>query len=236
MTPDHIVVLTGAGISAESGVATFRDSGGLWEKHAIEDVATPEGFARDPDLVHRFYNDRRAQLDQVDPNPAHQALARLQRAHPATVTVITQNVDDLHERGGVVEPIHMHGALREVRCIACDRVHDWTGPTGRDTICPSCKMAGTIRPNIVWFGEMPFQMDRIFDALRAADLFLSVGTSGTVYPAAGFVSEVARLGRAHSIEINMEPSDGASLFRECRHGPAGTLLPALVEELLDRAE
>lgn len=229
----HIVILTGAGISAESGVDTFRDAGGLWEKHAIEDVATPEAFARNPDLVLDFYNARRAQLQTVDPNAAHRALARLQQAFRGRVTLITQNVDDLHERGGFQGAVHMHGELKAVRCQSCGAVHHgWAADQSRDTACPTCG-AQALRPHIIWFGEMPLFMERIADALAEADLFLSIGTSGQVYPAAGFIQEIRARGVAHSIEINLEPSDGASLFEECRHGKAGELVPAFVEEILD---
>ncbi len=228
----NIVVLTGAGISAESGVRTFRDNGGLWEEHRLEDVATPEAFARDPDMVQRFYNQRRAQLNTVEPNPAHTALARLQAEFDGTVTIITQNVDDLHERGGAEDVIHMHGELGKVRCRACAGVFAFHGDCDQDTKCPACARAPALRPHIVWFGEMPFHMDVIADRLEACDLFISVGTSGNVYPAAGFVTNVQAVGRAHTIEVNLEPSEGASLFAERRHGKAGDLLPLLVDELL----
>ncbi|UTW58537.1 NAD-dependent protein deacylase [Kordiimonas sp. SCSIO 12603] len=229
----NIVILTGAGISAESGVATFRDNDGLWEKHRIEDVATPEAFARDPDLVQHFYNLRRTQLNEVEPNAAHRALAKLQRELDGKVTIITQNVDDLHERGGGADIIHMHGELRKVRCKACSSVHDWWEDCTQETECPSCGRAPSLRPHIVWFGEMPFFMDRIAEYLAECDLFISIGTSGNVYPAAGFVAEVRAKGNAHTIEVNLEPSEGASMFAEHRHGKAGELLPALVEELLN---
>lgn len=228
----NIVILTGAGISAESGVRTFRDNDGLWEEHRVEDVATPEAFARDPDLVQRFYNLRRAQLGTVEANAAHKALARLQDKLDGTVTIITQNVDDLHERGGAAYVIHMHGELKKVRCRVCSAVFDWVVDCDQKTRCPNCDSVPALRPHIVWFGEMPFEMDMIADKLEACDLFISVGTSGNVYPAAGFVANVQAIGRAHTIEVNLEPSEGASLFAECRHGKAGELLPVLVEELL----
>lgn len=230
---EKIVVLTGAGISAESGVRTFRDNDGLWEEHRVEDVATPEAFARDADLVQRFYNARRAQLGTVDPNPAHTALARLQAELDGDVTIVTQNVDDLHERGGATDVIHMHGELKKVRCRACSSVFDWADDCTQETQCPSCSRAPALRPHIVWFGEMPFHMDLIAEKLEACDLFISVGTSGNVYPAAGFVANVQAYGKAHTIEVNLEPSQGASLFAECRHGKAGELLPVLVDELLN---
>ncbi|NVJ97698.1 MAG: NAD-dependent deacylase [Alphaproteobacteria bacterium] len=230
----NIVILTGAGVSAESGVRTFRDNDGLWEEHRVEDVATPEAFARDPNLVQRFYNLRRAQLGTVEPNPAHRAIARLQAEHDGMVTIVTQNVDDLHERGGAREVIHMHGELKQVRCVHCGMVHAWQGDCTQGTECPSCGAKPALRPNIVWFGEMPFHMDLIYSRLRACDLFISVGTSGNVYPAAGFVAEVRRLEVAHTIEVNLEPSAGVSYFEECRHGPAGTLMPGLVDELIGK--
>jgi len=228
----NIVILTGAGISAESGLSTFRDKDGLWEDHQIEDVATPEAFARDPDMVQRFYNERRAQLSKVEPNAAHRALAQLQREHKGEVTIITQNVDDLHERGGASDVIHMHGELKKIRCRACDNVQDWGDDCTQGTECPACGRAPGLRPHIVWFGEMPFYMETIAEKLETCDLFISVGTSGNVYPAAGFVAKVQSLGRAHSVEVNLEPSNGASQFAECRHGKAGDLLPEFVEELL----
>ena len=228
----NIVILTGAGVSAESGLATFREKDGLWENHEIEDVATPEAFARDPDLVQRFYNARRAQLHEVEPNAAHRALARLQLEHPGDVTIITQNVDDLLERGGAADVIHMHGELKKVRCRACAGVFNWQQDCTQETGCPDCGRAPALRPHIVWFGEMPFHMEAIAGRLDACDLFISAGTSGNVYPAAGFVANVQAKGHAHTVEVNLEPSVGASQFAECRHGKAGELLPVYVEELL----
>lgn len=231
-----IVVLTGAGISAESGLATFRGAGGLWEGHRAEDVATPKAFARDPALVHRFYNQRRRQLHDpaIKPNAAHQALARLEALWPGEVLVVTQNVDDLHERAGSRHVLHMHGELRRVRCTACGDERLWLGDLGVAAACLACGAAGGMRPAIVWFGEMPLELDRIMAALQACDLFVAIGTSGHVYPAAGFVEVVRDMGRAHTIEVNLEPSAVRSAFAECRAGPAGSLVPALVEELLDR--
>lgn len=228
----NIVVLTGAGISAESGVSTFRDSGGLWEKHRIEDVATPEAFRRDPVRVQNFYNMRRAQLSAVEPHAAHFALGRLEQALNGRVTIVTQNVDNLHERGGSKNIIHMHGELSKVRCQACRQVFDWLADCTQETPCPACGQSPALRPHIVWFGEMPFEMDRIESLLYECDLFVSVGTSGNVYPAAGFVAAVRSHGMAHTIEVNLEPSEGVSYFAETRHGKAGDLLPELVEELL----
>ncbi len=228
----NIVILTGAGISAESGLQTFRASDGLWCEHRVEDVATPEGFARDPGLVHRFYNMRRAQLREVEPNAAHHALAELCRDWPhGTVTLVTQNVDDLHGRAlrdaGVVAEehlIHMHGELCKMR-------HSVTGEV-RD--CHDALQPGDWRPHIVWFGEMPFEMDRIIDRVHECDLFISIGTSGNVYPAAGFVAEARGVG-AHTVELNLEPSQGATLFAEHRYGPATEIVPTYVRLLMEHA-
>lgn len=224
----RIVVLTGAGISAESGLATFRASDGLWEDHHIEDVATPEGFARDPALVHRFYNARREAAAAALPNAAHRALAELARIHE--LTLITQNVDDLHERGGSSEVIHMHGQLRRALCADCE--HRWDAPARMhpEDRCPFCGV-GAARPDIVWFGEMPYRMDDIFAALVRADLFVSIGTSGAVYPAAGFVQQAKSAG-ARTLELNLERSQGSVWFDETRLGPASELVPAWVEEIL----
>lgn len=226
----NIVVLTGAGISAESGVGTFRGNGGLWENHRVEDVATPEAFARDPDLVHRFYDARRAFVQEVEPNAAHLALARLDSAWPGELTIVTQNVDDLHERAGTRRLIHMHGEHLSAWCLACDTRHSWRQTLIDRPPCPSCG-AESLRPDIVWFGEMPYRMDEIETAVARADLFVSVGTSGAVYPAAGYV-RLARHFGAHTLELNLEPSQGSRFFAESRMGPATTLVPAWVEELL----
>ncbi|MFT3688138.1 NAD-dependent deacylase [Paenirhodobacter sp.] len=227
----RIVVLTGAGISAESGIRTFRAADGLWEDHRIEDVATPEGFARDPELVLRFYNERRAAAAAAEPNAAHRALARLTQAHQ--VTVVTQNVDDLHERGGSRGVIHMHGTLNGALCARCG--HRWTAPRVMQVTdpCPACG-APASRPDIVWFGEMPYRMAEIWQALRAADLFVSIGTSGNVYPAAGFVADARHAGIA-TLELNLEPSAGSRLFDAARHGPATQIVPAWVAEMLAAA-
>jgi NAD-dependent deacetylase len=229
----NIVVLTGAGISAESGIATFRASDGLWEEHRVADVATPEGFARDPALVQRFYDARRARLREVEPNAAHVALARLDAEWPGTLLIVTQNVDDLHERAGAKRLLHVHGQLRSAWCLACDVRSPWREDLGHGPACPSCEEAGRMRPDIVWFGEMPYEMERIDRALMQADLFVSIGTSGAVYPAAGFV-QTARYAGARTIEINLEPSLGSVYFEESRTGPAGELVPAFVDELLGR--
>ena len=227
----NIVVLTGAGISAESGLATFRGPDGLWEGHRVEDVATPDAYARDPALVHRFYDARRAQLDEVEPNPAHFALARLDAEWPDELLLVTQNVDDLHERAGSKRLIHMHGENRKAWCLACDARLPWPGPMGEAASCPSCGAVGQLRPDIVWFGEMPYEMDRIEDALQRCDLFVSIGTSGAVYPAAGYV-QTARYCGARTLEINLEPSLGSIFFDESRIGPAGELVPQWVDEVL----
>lgn len=224
-----IVVLTGAGISAESGIATFRGPGGLWEGHRVEDVCTPEALARDPALVHRFYDLRRVALTEVTPNAAHVALARLQAALPDAVTIVTQNVDDLHERAGA-SVWHMHGELRSALCARCGERRAWEGSLPPGTRCDSCG-ADVLRPDIVFFGEMPYGMERIEAALARADLFVSIGTSGEVYPAAGFVQLAGHYG-ARTLELNLEPSAGSAWFDESRLGPAGELVPEWVEEML----
>ncbi len=226
----RIVILTGAGISAESGLGTFRDAGGLWARHRIEDVATPEGFARDPALVHRFYNARRVQAAAARPNAAHHALARLEAEHPGQVTVITQNVDGLHAAAGSRDVLHMHGRLAGALCAACG--HQWEAPPemGPGHPCPACH-AGAARPDVVWFGEMPYHMDAIWDLLRAADVFAAIGTSGHVYPAAAFAQDAGRAG-AHTVEINLEPSARVSDFAEIRTGRASQVVPLWVDEML----
>jgi NAD-dependent deacetylase len=227
----NIVILTGAGISAESGLATFRDADGLWEGHSVEDVATPEAFRRDPALVQDFYDARRARLKEVEPNAAHLALARLDSEWPGELLIVTQNVDDLHERAGARRVLHMHGELKSAWCLACGERSHWEEDLGRGPDCPSCGMAGKLRPDIVWFGEMPYEMERIEAALMEADLFVSIGTSGAVYPAAGFV-QTARYRGARTLEINLAPSLGSVYFEESRTGPASRLVPEWVEELL----
>ncbi len=224
-------MLTGAGVSAESGLATFRDADGLWEGHRVEDVATPHAFARDPELVHAFYDARRAKLATVQPNGAHKALARLEAQWPGELLVVTQNVDDLHERAGSKRLMHMHGELARGWCLACDGRFGWAGPMGTAAQCPGCGATGLVRPDIVWFGEIAYEMERIDDALRRCDLFVSIGTSGAVYPAAGFVQTARHYG-AQTLEMNLEPSIGSFLFDESRTGKAGDLVPAWVEEVL----
>jgi NAD-dependent deacetylase len=228
-----IVILTGAGVSAESGIPTFRAADGLWEQHRIEDVATPEGFAANPELVHRFYNERRRQLagGTVHPNPAHVALARLEAEWPGEVLVVTQNIDDLHERAGSRNVIHMHGELLRMRCQSCHTVHTMSQDISVGSVCPECAATGTLRPHIVWFGEMPLQLDRVFEALGGCQLFAAIGTSGNVYPAAGFVME-ARAAGAWTVEINLERSAVATAFDEVRIGRAGEQVPRWVDELL----
>jgi NAD-dependent deacetylase len=230
MKPQNIVILTGAGISAESGIDTFRDAGGLWERHSIHDVATPEGFERDPNLVLRFYDERRAQLGSVLPNAAHTALARLEREFAGDLLLVTQNVDDLHERGGSARVLHMHGELNSALCTSCGTRSPWCATMFDRPPCPVCQ-APTLRPDVVWFGEMPYQMGRIERSLSQCDLFVSIGTSGAVYPAAGFVNGAKAHG-AHTLELNLEPSEGTGAFHEARHGPAGQLVPAWVDEVL----
>ena len=225
----NIVVLTGAGISAESGVPTFRAADGLWEGHRVEDVATPEAFARDPALVQGFYDARRAHLARVEPNPAHLALARLDAEWPGALLIVTQNVDDLHERAGATRLIHMHGELKRALCAACGLTRPWTNDLTGAPPCADC--GGVLRPDIVWFGEMPYRMDEIDAALAGADLFVSIGTSGAVYPAAGYVQQ-ARWSGARTLELNLEPSAGTALFDEARHGPASVLVPTLVDDML----
>ena len=226
----RIVILTGAGISAESGLRTFRAADGLWENHRVQDVATPEAFRRDPDLVYRFYNERRRSLASVQPNGAHHALARLERAWAGDVLLVTQNVDDLHDRAGSEGLLHMHGELLKGRCLGCHAIHSWPEDMGQGSRCPACGR-GPVRPHIVWFGEMPLAMDRIFEALERCDLFLAIGTSGHVYPAAGFVGAVGP--GARTVELNLEPSLVANAFQEARLGKATDLVPAFVDELLD---
>lgn len=230
----NIVILTGAGISAESGIDTFRSEGGLWEQHRVEDVATPEAFARDPDLVLRFYDMRREAIQTKLPNPAHVALARLDREWPkragGEVLIVTQNVDDLHERGGALNVLHMHGEHLNAWCRACDARNRWTGPLIHRPPCPSCDEPA-LRPDIVWFGEMPYRMDDIYSALSGADLFVSIGTSGAVYPAGGLVRRARDLG-AQTLELNLERSKGSAWFHETRLGPASEIVPAWVDELL----
>ena len=229
---ERIVILTGAGLSAESGLSTFRDKDGIWSKVRIEDVATPEAFARDPQGVLDFYNGRRNNSRGVEPNAAHAALARLEADYSGEVLTVTQNIDPLHERAGTTNLIHMHGEIVKTLCNHCGA----RGPYDRDLMayeaCGRCGMEGGLRPDVVWFGEMPYEMGRIYEALGVCDLFISIGTSGNVYPAAGFVAE-ARGAGARTVELNLEPSEGISHFDEAIHGKATEVGPAYVERLLN---
>ncbi len=230
----NIVVLTGAGISAESGIRTFRDTGGLWEDHSIEEVATPQGYAANPELVLSFYNARRAQLSTVEPNPAHFALAELEKGlmeRGGYLTIVTQNVDDLHERGGAQNIIHMHGELLSQWCRACDQKFKSDAAFTLMSPCPKCEVVGKVRPDIVWFGEMPYRMDTIEATILNCDQFVSIGTSGAVYPAAGYVQMARGLGK-QTLEINLERSEGSHFFLETRLGKAGDLVPVWVDEVL----
>lgn len=230
----NIVILTGAGISAESGIQTFRDADGLWTHIDIEDVATPEGFARNPKRVHDFYNARRLKVREAPCNAAHEALGKLQREHQGNVTLVTQNVDGLHEKGGVTDVLHMHGELGKIRCNHCETVRESWDELSLNLACTHCQKTGGMRPHVVWFGEMPFFMDEIMMKLADADIFISIGTSGAVYPAAGFVAAAREYG-AHTVELNLEPSDGAHYFAESHYGPATQVVPTYVEKLLNGA-
>jgi NAD-dependent deacetylase len=232
-----VVILTGAGISAESGISTFRDPDGIWAKYDVEEVATPEGFARNPTLVHDFYNMRREALKAVKPNAGHLALARLEaeltKRGDVDFMLITQNVDNLHEAAGSQKLVHMHGQLMQAWCKACDTRHAWAADMSTETFCPQCRAAGSMRPDVVWFGEMPYQMDRLYDAISGCDLFISVGTSGNVHPAASFVSGARAVG-AHTVELNLEPSVGVTQFRQAVHGRGTEIIPAFVEQVLEQ--
>ena len=230
----NIVVLTGSGVSAESGVATFRDKDGVWSKYDYREVATPEGFAANPVLVHEFYNARRRGLSAVQPNAAHVALADLEAGlekRGGRLTLVTQNVDNLHERGGSKNILHMHGELLKAECAHCAAIVSCTGDLSVESICASCGRDGGMRPHVVWFGEMPRHMDEAADAIMTADLFVSIGTSGSVYPAAGFVAEARALG-VPAMELNLEPSENAHFFTDAHYGPATAVVPKWVEETL----
>jgi NAD-dependent deacetylase len=231
---ESVVVLTGAGISHESGLSTFRDPDGIWAKVNIDEVATPAAFRRNPALVHDFYNARRRQLltPSVRPNTAHKALTELQHRWQGRVIVVTQNIDDLHERAGTTGILHMHGELLKARCACCQHRARWTDDLTTETACPNCARAGEMRPDVVWFGEMPMHMDTIEKAIERAGVFLSIGTSGTVYPAAGLV-QIARAAGAHTVELNLEESLGASLFHKTLYGPATQVVPNYIKMLLD---
>jgi NAD-dependent deacetylase len=232
-----IVVLTGAGISKESGIDTFRDAGGLWTRVNLEEVATIEAWHRDKKKVLDFYNDTRRQFRaaHVEPNAAHRALARLEKEYSGEVVVVTQNIDPLHEQAGSKNVLHMHGRDGEIRCMRCSKVFDSDIDLTPQSVCPNCQAVGELRPNIVWFGEMPQHMDEIHAVLRRCGLFLAIGTSGEVYPAAGFVLEVRRhRARAHTVELNLEPTDNRDLFHEHIYGPATQVVPPYVERVLTR--
>ena len=228
-----IVVLTGAGISAESGIKTFRDIDGLWENYRVEEVASPQGFAADPMLVHRFYNMRRHRLlhGGIEPNPAHLALARLDREFGGDFLLVTQNIDNLHERAGSVRLLHMHGEILKMRCADSGQVYPIDRDLSVEDRCECCDEPARLRPHVIWFGEMPMEMDRIYSAVESCDLFISIGTSGNVYPAAGFV-QIARASGAYTVEINLEPSAVESAFHEHIYGLAGEKVPEFTEELL----
>ncbi len=235
MKRGKIVILTGAGISAESGIDTFRDKGGLWEKHRVEDVATPEAFERNPKLVQDFYNKRRRQLltSHIEPNTAHIAIAKLEAKWPNDVCIITQNIDPLHEQAGSKQVIHMHGELLKVRCTKSEKVFEWNKDITPETRCACCNETDTLRPHVVWFGEMPFELEKIHHALHHCDLFIAIGTSGNVYPAAGFVQEAKVESGAHTVELNLEPSEVNTLFDEHFYGKATEIVPKYVEKLLE---
>lgn len=232
----RILILTGAGISRESGLDTFRDASGTWSKVSLEEVATPEAFARNPARVQEFYNSRRRSLRNanITPNAAHRALARLERDWPGELLIITQNIDDLHERAGNRHLIHMHGELLKARCLACQSASPWLDDITVESICPACRQQGRLRPHVVWFGEMPLEIEVIQEAIAVCDVFVAIGTSGVVYPAAGFV-QGARQAGAHTVELNLEPSQGQSFFAERVYGPATEIVPVFVEGLLQRA-
>lgn len=233
-SPNNIVVLTGSGISAESGMATFRDKDGVWAKYDYREVATPEGFAANPDLVHEFYNARRRALFSIKPNAAHIALAELEAGlarRGGRLTLITQNVDDLHERGGSRNILHMHGELLKAECASCGAVVPCRDDLSVDSVCATCNRTGGMRPHVVWFSEIPRHMEEAADALMTADLFVSIGTSGSVYPAAGFVAEARALG-VPAMELNLEPSENAHLFTDARYGQATKVTPQWVDEVL----
>jgi NAD-dependent deacetylase len=229
-----IVVLTGAGISVDSGLPSFRGAGGLWEGWRLEDVATPEAFGRQPAVVQRFYDQRRRQLldGAIEPNAAHLALAELERRWPDRVLVVTQNIDDLHERAGTRNLIHMHGELLKARCRTCARVVAWRDDLAVDHRCPACGGESTLRPHVVWFGELPLQPDAIYEALAGCALFVAIGSSGQVHPASGFVEAVRAEGRAHTVQLNLESNAFSSRFEEHRQGRAAELVPRFVAELL----
>lgn len=233
MSYKHILVLTGAGISAESGIPVFRAEDGLWENHRVEDVATPEGFERNPQLVHDFYNTMRRSVKEKQPNPAHLALTKLQtelEKQGGTVTIVTQNIDDLHEKAQSHNVIHMHGELNSILCQHCGKSYEWHEDCDGTTVCKFCGHK-TMRPDIVWFGEIPYHMEAIEREIQKCDLFMAIGTSGVVYPAAGFVSYCSRQGKP-CLEFNLTSSANSGVFTQSYLGKAGTTLPAFVDYLL----
>jgi NAD-dependent deacetylase len=234
--PAGIVVLTGAGISKESGIDTFRDKDGLWSRVDLEEVATIEAWYRDKKKVLGFYNETRRMFRaaHVEPNAAHRALARLEREYEGEVTVVTQNIDPLHEQAGSRRVLHMHGRDGEIRCMACGTVTESDVDLTPDSVCTHCRAVGELRPNVVWFGEMPIHMDEIYDTIDRCGLFVAIGTSGQVYPAAGFVLQARRRARAHTVELNLEPTDNEPLFQERAYGPATEIVPPFVERILTR--
>ena len=231
---ENIVILTGAGVSAESGLGTFRDTGGIWAKFDPMKLATPEGFAADPQGVHAFYNARRQNLTEAEPNAGHRALADLERAWRAAgrgdFLLVTQNIDDLHEQAGSADPLHMHGELFKSRCQRCGHLFEHRDDLSTGRVCAGCARAGGLRPHVVWFGEMPLGLETIYEALARCDLFVAVGTSGTVYPAAGFVQEALQAG-AHTVELTLEPGEISDLFAERHYGPASAVVPEWVERM-----
>ena len=234
MSVSNIVILTGAGVSKESGLDTFRDADGVWSKVRLEDVATPEAFHANPGRVHDFYNARRARLQsgEIQPNAAHRALARLEQDWPGEFLLVTQNVDDLHERAGSRRVLHMHGELLKARCDLCQVILPWSTPMTMASLCPACRFEGRMRPHVVWFGEVPFELARIYAALDRANIFIAIGTSGQVYPAAGFVNHAKNRSVGRLIELNLQPTEGHSLFDEGHYGPASEIVPDFVDRLL----
>lgn len=231
----NIVILTGAGISAESGLATFRSSNGLWNNHPVEDVATVEAFRRNPAYVHEFYNELKPEILKATPNPAHMALARLQKEYPGNVSIVTQNVDTLHEKAGSDSVYHIHGQINQAVCLNCGHILESWGDVDTETVCPQCQIGGMMKPNIVFFGEELLYMDKVEELLRHCDLFLSVGTSGVVYPAAGFV-QIAKYAGAETYEFNLESTSNNFFFDRHIMGKAGDTLPAFVDNLLEKRE
>lgn len=227
----HIVFLTGAGISAESGLSTFRSENGLWNNHRVEDVATIEAYLRNPDYVHQFYNDMRPELFKAQPNMAHLAITTLQQQYTGEINIITQNVDTLHEKAGNRNIYHIHGQINQIVCMNCGHISETWSDISSEDVCERCGISGMLKPNIVFFGENLLYMDKVYNLLHKCDLFISVGTSGVVYPAAGFV-QTAKIFGADTIELNMEQTSNNHLFDRHIYGPAGTTLPQFVDELL----